>query len=117
MDGVPADADGVPADADGVPADADDVPADADGIPADADGVPADADGIPADADGVGGCTKKTYPIYVHYQIFRISLFVGFRLPVALAVLQSEIQYGWRRWRLACTHAHINAINPAFKAR
>ena len=54
---------------------------------------PADADCVPT-----ARCGKKTFPTYVHYlyQLFRISLCVGFH-SVAVAVLQTEIEDVWRR--------------------
>ena len=76
----------------------------------------ADADCVPtaADKDGVAKRRALLMCTTSSSESRFLSVFV---CQVALAVLQSEIQDVWRRKRLACTHAHVNAINPAFKAR
>ena len=89
----------------------------------------ADADCVPAATDRVGRCGKKTCPTYVHYKLFSGShffcCFLTFQLYfccftfarlLSLSSNQSSMMSGEDR-RLECTHAHVNAINPAFKAK
>ena len=69
--------------------------------------------------DSVRGYSKKKCSTYVHFQLFRI-LFIVFEFLFAsllsLSCNRRSRMSGEDR-RLACAHAHVNAINPAFKAR
>ena len=77
------------------------------------------ADCVPAAADSVRGYSKKKCSTYVHFQLFRISFIVfGFLFAslLSLSCNRRSRMPGEDR-RLACAHAHGNAINPAFKVR
>ena len=77
------------------------------------------ADCVPAAADSVRGYSKKKSSTYVHFQLFRILFIVfGFLFASLLSLsCNRRSRMSGEDRRLACAHAHVNAINPAFKAR
>ena len=77
------------------------------------------ADCVPAAADSVRGYSKKKCSTYVHFQLFRISFIVFGFLFASLLSLSSNRRSRMSREdrRIACAHAHVNTINPVFKAR